>query len=111
MLCCVVQVRDQRVRLEADPELGLMVQPVSEEQKAAAAQQGQGKSLQFMMSFTMKDWEMMKLCVPEDDCIMPHRGQAQGAAAAAAGGAARSRGADVAAGSQQQQQAKRARRA
>lgn len=83
-----------------------MAVPVSEERKAAAAQQGQTHALQFMMGFNMQDWDDMKLLVPADSCIMPHRGQA--GAAAGGAGLVRSRAAgDVQAG---QQQAKRARR-
>lgn len=89
------------MRLLCDPKEGVLAVPVSEEQKAAAAQQGEGKALQFMMSFNMQDWEAMKLLVRADACIMPHRGHA-GAAAAGV----RSR----ADGHSEQQQAKRARR-
>jgi hypothetical protein len=87
------------VRLLCDPEEGVMVVPVSEEQKAAAAQKGEGKALQFMMSFNMQDWEAMKLLVLADGCIMPHRGHAAGGVHSRADGQS------------EQQQAKRARRA
>jgi hypothetical protein len=81
-----------------------MAVPVSEEQRTAAAQQGQAQALQFMMSFNMQDWEDMKLLVPADSCIMPHRG------AAPAPARGRSRPASGGAAEQQQQQAKRVRR-
>lgn len=97
-------VRDQRVRLVCDPQEGVMAVPVSEEQRTAAAQQGQAQALQFMMSFFMQDWEDMKLLVPADSCIMPHRG------AAPAPARGRSRPASGGAADQQQQQAKRMRR-
>lgn len=96
----VLQVRDQRVRLLSDPEQGLMVQPVTEEQKALAAQQGQGKALQFMMSFSMQDWADMKQLVPAARCIMPHRGRGSSPVGS-------KRGADS---TQQAKQSKQARR-
>jgi hypothetical protein len=98
-------VRDQRVRLLSDAEAGLLVVPVSDEQKAAAVQQGESRALQFMMSFSMQDWAAMKLLVAADSCIMPDR-----RAAHAAGGSAgvRSRGVGDES-TQEQRQGKRAR--
>jgi hypothetical protein len=82
-------VRDQFVRLLADQEAGLLVQPISEAEKHAAQQQGL-KAQQFMMSLSMQDWEIMKQLVPRADCIMPHRpGHGTPSPAAAAGGSAR----------------------
>ncbi|WIA14152.1 hypothetical protein OEZ85_002694 [Tetradesmus obliquus] len=85
-------VRDQFVRLLADTEAGLLVQPVSEAEKHAAQQQGL-RAQQFMMSLNMQDWHIMKQLVPAADCMMPHRqGQSTpspAAAAAAGGGSAR----------------------
>jgi hypothetical protein len=107
-------VRDQRVRVLSDPEEGLQVVPVTEEQKAAAAQQGQSKALQFMLSFDMEDWEAMKQLVPADSCIMPHRGHEDGATPAAGAGAGAgaggSRSRPAPASEQQQQHIKKARR-
>lgn len=80
-----------------------MAVPVSEEQRAAAAQQGQVQALQFMMAFNMQDWEDMKLLVPADSCIMPRRGPA-----AARGRSRPAPGSE--ADQEQQQQAKRVRR-
>lgn len=68
------------MRLLSDPEQGLLVVPVSEEQKAAAVQQGESKSLQFMMSFSMGDYEAMKRLVEPGSCIMPDRHAQQHAA-------------------------------
>jgi hypothetical protein len=102
-----LQVRDGRVRLLCDPEAGVLVVPVTEEQKAAAAQQGESKALQFMLSFGMSEWADMKLVVPADACIMPHRGLAAAAVGRAA--ALQQRRGDAAA-QLDQQQAKRARR-
>lgn len=70
------------MRLLRSPELGLLVEPVSEQQKAAAQQQGQGQVLQFMMSFTMQDWADMKQLVPAGSCVMPHRGASSSRAGA-----------------------------
>lgn len=77
-----------------------MAVPVSEQQRAAAVQQGEVQALQFMMAFNMQDWEDMKLLVPADSCIMPRRGPP-----AAAKGRSSEAGQE-----QQQQQAKRVRR-
>jgi hypothetical protein len=85
----LLQVRDQRVRLLADTEAGLLVQPVSDAEKHAAEQQGV-KAQQFMMSLCMQDWDIMKQLVPRTACIMPHRaGHGSTPAAAPAGGRAR----------------------
>jgi hypothetical protein len=84
-LLLLLQVRDQRVRLLADAAAGLLVQPVSDAEKHAAGQQGM-KAQQFMMSFCMQDWEIMKQLVPRTACIMPHRASHSGTPAAAAGG-------------------------
>jgi hypothetical protein len=105
-----LQVRDGRVRLVCDPAAGVLVVPVTEEQKAAAAQQGESKALQFMLSFGMSEWADMKQVVPADACLMPHRGTTAAAAAAGGRGAAGQQRRGDAAGQLDQQQAKRARR-
>jgi hypothetical protein len=81
-----LQVRDQFVRLLADADAGLLVQPINEAEKHAAQQQGL-KAQQFMMSLSMQDWEIMKQLVPRTACIMPHR-QGHGTPSPAAGGSA-----------------------
>ncbi|KAF6265615.1 Nse4 C-terminal-domain-containing protein [Scenedesmus sp. NREL 46B-D3] len=80
-------VRDQHVRLLADAEAGLLVQPVSEAEKHAAQQQGV-KAQQFMMSLSMQDWDIMKQLVPRTASMMPHR-PGPGTPSPAAGGSTR----------------------
>lgn len=88
MCCCVLlQVRDQRVQLLPNPDLGMMVRVVDASEKQAAMQQGL-KPQQFMMSFTMHDWQLMKQLVPTEACLMPHRGQRTGSPPTTAAGAA-----------------------
>lgn len=69
-----LQVRDQRVRLLPSTDKGLLVEVVGAADKHAALQQGV-KPQQFMMSFTMRDWQIMKQLVPPHACMMPHRGK------------------------------------
>jgi hypothetical protein len=95
------QVRDQRVQLLGCAASGVAVSPVSDEARASAQQRGAGGPQQFMMSFTMRDWEVMKQLVEPQECVMPdrshHHDNSSGGAAAAAAG-------------QQPQASKRARR-
>jgi hypothetical protein len=83
----LLQVRDERVRLLADTEAGLLVQPVNDAEKHTAQQQGI-KAQQFMMSLSMQDWHIMKQLVPRTACVMPHRA-GHGTPAPPAGGSAR----------------------
>eukprot|EP00775_Hariotina_reticulata_P011264 gene11264-11414_t len=82
-------VRDQRVRLLSNVETGLTVQAVSKAEKDAAASQGLIKPQQFMVSFTMEDYEVMRKLVQPSQCLMDHRApQAEHAVPASAAVAA-----------------------
>jgi hypothetical protein len=92
-------VRDQRVQLLSSPERGLAVSPVD----PSAARRGAGappcRPQQFMLTFTMADWQAMTQLVDPSECIMPDRssrgagGGDGGAAADAAQGGSKQRGA------------------
>jgi len=77
------------VRLLSNADTGLIVQAVSKAEKDAAAMQGLTKPQQFMVSFTMEDYEVMRQFVQPSQCLMEHRApQTEHAAHAAAGSGA-----------------------
>ena len=94
----LLQVRDKRVYMVLDPDMGIMVAPVQRTREAqAAAQQAVGTQapVQFTLKINMDEWDVMKQIVPEKDCLMPHRQvhshkrPAEAAAAAGEGGSSR----------------------
>lgn len=80
------QVRDQRVKLSHDAGLGMMAETVDKRQmrQQQAAQQGRGghggegsgageQQMQFVLSWSLADWEHMRTIVSPGDCRMKHR--------------------------------------
>lgn len=64
-------VRDQKAYLFTDTDKGMMVAGVSKNKPAP--QQGNEQQLQFVFSFTMEDWGVMKRVVREQDCLTRKR--------------------------------------
>lgn len=83
-------VRDRRVNLSRDQQVGLLVKTATREQQAAGPGGAKAApSLQLMMSFSIADWEVMKAVTPPAGSLMPHRPpHFQGGAAAGRGGGA-----------------------
>ena len=65
------QVRDQRASLSHDPRQGMMVEFVDNERRQAG--RGSVHPLQFIMSFTMQEWDVMKKLVkPNETKVLLH---------------------------------------
>ena len=75
MLRSTVPCSNSKVNITKDAKLGMMVEVVGRGQRMTAPQ--------FIMAFTMADWEVIKACLRPEACLMPHRPSAAAAAAAA----------------------------
>ena len=70
-------VRDQKAYLFSEAERGMMVAGVSKNNPVPqqAGRRPDEQQLQFVSSFTMEDWEVMKKVVREQDCLTKHRSE------------------------------------
>jgi hypothetical protein len=66
-----LQVRDQRVRLQQHPQRGMLVRALD---RAETKGDGSGQlPLQFVASFTMDDWQVLRRAVGKRACLMRSR--------------------------------------
>ncbi|KAG1669493.1 hypothetical protein FOA52_015660 [Chlamydomonas sp. UWO 241] len=67
-------VRDSKAYLEHDENMGFMAQIVDGRREGKGAPEVKGKrpdeQLQFVMSISMADWELMKKIVRREDCMV-----------------------------------------
>jgi hypothetical protein len=74
-------VRDQRVRLQSDEALGLVVRALGRLEARGGEEAQQAAPIQFVASFTMDDWLVMRRVVGKRACLMRHRAPVQAPAA------------------------------